>query len=96
MQRLEEGIRHTFVTTSDELKDDLIVAFARFGLVPSVGRYTTHIRKKTGDRAYPFWSVTLCHVSPWNILEWDGGVSQRLNARVTGDLVWARVTASRR
>ena len=44
--RLEEGIRHTFVTTSDELKDDLIVAFARFGLVPSVGHYSTRIRKR--------------------------------------------------
>ncbi len=90
--RLAESIRHTFVTTSDELKDDLIVAFARFGLVPSVGHYSTHFRKKTGARAYPFWSVSLCHVSPWNVLEWDSGVSQRLNARVTGDLVWAQVT----
>ncbi|HTQ68033.1 MAG TPA: NAD-dependent epimerase/dehydratase family protein [Solirubrobacteraceae bacterium] len=92
-QRLEEGIRHAFVTVSDELKDDLIVALARFGLVPSVGHYNTYIRKKTGDRPYPFWTITLCNVSPWNILEWDGGVSQRLNARVTGDLVWAVVTA---
>jgi UDP-glucuronate decarboxylase len=90
--RLEEGIRHTFVSTSDELKDDLIVAFARFGLVPSVGRYSTRIRKKTGDRKYPFWSLSLCHVSPWSPLDWDSGVSQKLNARVTGDLVWATVT----
>jgi UDP-glucuronate decarboxylase len=92
-QRMEEGIRHAFVTVSTELKDDLIVAFARFGLVPSVGRYSTRIKKKTGDRKYPYWSLSLSHVSPWNVLEWDGGVSQRLNARVTGDLVWARVTA---
>jgi UDP-glucuronate decarboxylase len=90
--RMEEGIRHSFVTTSDELKDDLIVAFARFGLVPSVGRYLTRIRKKTGDRKYPFWSLSLCHVSPWSPLDWDAGVSQKLNARVTGDLVWAKVT----
>jgi nucleoside-diphosphate-sugar epimerase/intein/homing endonuclease len=92
-QRLEEGIRHAFVTVSDELKDDLIVALARFGLVPSVGRYESHIRNKTGDRPYPFWAITLCSVSTWNILEWDHGVSQRLNARVTDDLVWAAVTA---
>ena len=92
-QLMDEGIRHTFVTVSTELKDDLIVAFARFGLVPSVGRYSTRIKKKTGDRKYPYWSLSLSHVSPWNVLEWDGGVSQRLNARVTGDLVWARVTA---
>ncbi|HYB22367.1 MAG TPA: NAD-dependent epimerase/dehydratase family protein, partial [Solirubrobacteraceae bacterium] len=92
-QRMAEGIRHAFVTVSTELKDDLIVALARFGLVPSVGRYKTRIRRKTGERTYPFWTVTLAHVSPWNVLEWDGGVSQRLNARVSGDLVWARVTA---
>ncbi len=92
-QRMEEGIRHAFVTVSTELKDDLVVALARFGLVPSVGRYESRIGRKTGDRTYPFWTVTLSHVSPWNVLEWDGGVSQRLNARVTGDLVWARVTA---
>jgi UDP-glucuronate decarboxylase len=88
-----EGSKHAFVTVSDELKDDLIVAFARFGLVPSVGRYETTFRKKTGDRRYPFWAVTLAHVSPWSPLEWDEGVGQRLNARVTGDLVWAAVTA---
>ena len=35
----EAGFKHQFVTVSDELKDDLIVALARFGLVPSVGRY---------------------------------------------------------
>jgi nucleoside-diphosphate-sugar epimerase len=90
--RLEEGIRHAFVTTSDELKDDLLVAFARFGLVPSVGRYSSRIRQKTGERRYPFWSLSLCHVSPWSPLDWDAGVSQKLNARVTGDLVWATVT----
>jgi UDP-glucuronate decarboxylase len=91
--RLEEGIRHAFVTVSDDLKDDLIVALARFGLVPSVGRYASRIKHKTGDRRYPFWALTLCNVSPWSILDWDGGVTQRLNARVTGDLAWAMVTA---
>ena len=87
----DEGIRHQFVTVTDELKDDLVVALARFGLVPSVGRYETTFRKKTGDRRYPFWMLTLCHVTPWSPLEWDGGVEQRLNARCTGDLVWAPV-----
>ncbi len=85
------GIRHAFVTTSDELKDDLVVAFARFRLVPSVGRYTTTFRRKTGDRRYPFWMLTLSGVRPWSPLEWDRGVQQRLQARTTGDLVWARV-----
>jgi UDP-glucuronate decarboxylase len=90
---LENGVRHRFSTLSDDMKDDLIVAFARFGLVPSVGRYETKFRKQTGGRLYPFWSVSLGSVSPWSPLEWDAGVSQRLNARVTGDLVWAPVTS---
>jgi intein/homing endonuclease len=89
--KFEEGVRHAFVTTSDELKDDLIAALARFGIVPSVSRYETHIEPKTGDRKYPFWTLTACNVSPWSPLEWDRGVVQRLNARVHGDLVWAAI-----
>jgi nucleoside-diphosphate-sugar epimerase/intein/homing endonuclease len=89
--KLAEGLRHTFTTVSDELKDDLIVALARFGLVPSVGHYETRIKQKTGDRPYPFWLLTLCNVAPWSPLRWDLGVEQRLNARTTGDLVWASV-----
>ena len=87
----EAGFKHQFVTVSDELKDDLIVALARFGLVPSVGRYASTLRKKTGDRRYPFWGLSLANVSPWSPLKWDRGVVQRLNARVTGDLVWAAI-----
>ncbi len=86
-----EGKRHEFSTTSDHLKDDLIVAFGRFGLVPSVGRYESTMRHKTGDRRYPFWRLTLCDVDPWSPLDWDRGVRQRLNARRHGDLVWATV-----
>ena len=93
--RLAEGKRHVFVTVSDELKDDLIVALARFGLVPSVGQYKTQFRKKTGDRTYPFWMLTLCNVAPWLPLKWDAGVQQKLNARSIGDLVWAPVTEIR-
>jgi hypothetical protein len=89
--KLEQGVRHEFSTVRDELKDDLVVAFARFGLVPSVGRYVSRFRAKTGDRAYPFWRLTLPHVSPWSPLEWDRGVRQRLQARSTGDIVWAPV-----
>ena len=88
-KQFEAGVKHQFVTVSDELKDDLIVALARFGLVPSVVRGATTFRKKTGDRRYPFWALHLGNVSPWSPLEWDEGVTQRLNARVTGDLVWA-------
>jgi UDP-glucuronate decarboxylase len=90
--KLEEGIRHEFSTVYDELKDDLVVAFARFGLVPSVGGYESRFEQRTGPRRYPFWRLTLCNVSPWSPLEWDGGVVQRLEARVTNDLVWAPVS----
>jgi hypothetical protein len=93
--KLREAVRHEFSTVHDELKDDLVVALARFGLVPSVGRYATTFRAKTGDRRYPFWRLTLAHVSPWSPLEWDRGVEQRLQARRTGDLVWAPVTSIR-
>jgi nucleoside-diphosphate-sugar epimerase/intein/homing endonuclease len=90
-KKLADGKRHEFSTVNDRLKDDLIVAFARFGLCPSLGRYETGIRHKTGDRPYPFWRLTLCNVAPWSPLAWDGGVEQRLNARTHGDLVWAGV-----
>jgi hypothetical protein len=91
-KKLEDGRRHEFSTVSDELKDDLVVAFARFGICPSVGRYETTFKQRTGERRYPLWRLTICNISPWSPLEWDTGVSQRLNARRTGDLVWAAVT----
>jgi nucleoside-diphosphate-sugar epimerase/intein/homing endonuclease len=90
-KKLAEGKRHEFSTVNDRLKNDLIVAFARFGLCPSVGRYESKIKHKTGDRTYPFWRLTLCNVSPWSPLQWDEGVEQQLNARAYGDLVWASV-----
>ena len=80
-KRFEQPVKHQFVTVSDELKDDLIVALARFGLVPSVGRYSSRIKQKTGDRQYPFWNLTVGNVSPWSPLEWDAGVIQRFKAR---------------
>jgi len=85
------GRRHQFSTVDEELKDDLIVAFARFGLVASVGRYETTFKARTGDRRYPFWALSLTSVSPWSPLAWDAGVTQKLNARATGDLVWATI-----
>lgn len=87
-----EQKRHEFSTTSTELKDDLIVAFARFGLFPSVGRYETTFKQRTGDRRYPFWRLTLACVAPWSPLDWHSGVEQKLNARTTGDLVWATIS----
>ncbi|HLM85606.1 MAG TPA: NAD-dependent epimerase/dehydratase family protein [Solirubrobacteraceae bacterium] len=85
------GRDHLFATVHDELKDDLIVAFARFGLLPSVRRGMTRFRKKTGDRRYPYWSLSMSNVRPWSPLDWDKGVVQSLRARVTGDLVWAAI-----
>jgi UDP-glucuronate decarboxylase len=93
--KLERGIRHEFSTVSDEFKDDLVVAFARFGLVASVGRYDSTFRSRTGDRRYPFWRLTLANVSPWSPLEWDEGVVQPLNSRCAEDLVWATTTEVR-
>jgi nucleoside-diphosphate-sugar epimerase/intein/homing endonuclease len=92
---LSDGKRHVFTTISAELKDDLIVALARFGLVPSVGQYQTEFRKKTGDRKYASWMLTLCNVAPWDPVRWDRGVQQTLNARTTGDLVWAPISEIR-
>jgi UDP-glucuronate decarboxylase len=86
------GVRHCFTTVHDELKDDLVVALARFGLVPSVGRYETTCRPHAAERRFPFWQLTIANAAPWSPLAWDGGVTQRLNARRTGDLVWAAVT----
>jgi UDP-glucuronate decarboxylase len=90
-KKYEAGVKHLFVTVSDELKDDLIVALARFGLVPCVGRYASTFRKKTGDRRYPFWTLTLCNVAPWSPLRWDEGVTQKLRSRTAGDLVWTPI-----
>jgi nucleoside-diphosphate-sugar epimerase/intein/homing endonuclease len=91
-KKLLEGVRHEFSTVDESLKDDLVVALGRFGLVPSVGRYSTTSRPRTGDERYPFWRLTLRNVSPWSPLEWDRGCEQRLNARRHGDLVWASIT----
>ena len=89
--KYQEQKRHEFSTVWDELKDDLVVAFARFGLVPSVGGYESTLTRKTGARRYPFWRLTLCNVAPWSPLEWDRGVQQHLGVRSTGDLIWAPV-----
>ncbi len=89
----EQAKRHSFATVSDELKDDLVVAFARFGIVSSVTRRNARFRKKTGERLYPFWEVNVYGAAPWSILDWDKGVLQQLRTRVTGDLAWAKITS---
>ncbi len=90
--KLATAVRHEFPTTSTELKDDLVIAFARFGLVPSVGRYESTFRQHPGDRRCPCWRLTLTGISPWSPLDWDRGVTQRLMAKRSGDLLWAEIT----
>jgi intein/homing endonuclease len=90
-KKLAAATRHEFSTVHEELKNDLVVAFARYGLVPSVGRFASTFKQRTGDRQCPSWRLTLQGVAPWNPLEWDTGVDQSLQARRHGDLVWAPV-----
>jgi hypothetical protein len=80
-----------FNTVSEGLATDLTYILLRFGLVASVGQYKTTFRKQYGERKFPFWRVTICEVSNFDILTWDGGVTQRLNARRLGDLVWVPI-----
>jgi UDP-glucuronate decarboxylase len=91
-EKLQTGIGYELSTVSTELKDDLVVAFGRYGLMPSVSRDTARFRRRTGARTDPCWRLTLAGIDPWSPLDWDRGVSQRLTARRTGDLVWAPVT----
>ena len=80
-----------FDTTSEWLATDLIYLLLRFGVVASFGRYETTFRQKYGDRQFPFYRLTVCEVDNFDVLTWDRGVNQTLNARRTGDLVWGRV-----
>jgi nucleoside-diphosphate-sugar epimerase len=80
-----------FDTASERRARDLTMVLLRFGIVASVGSYETTFRKRYGDRRFPFHRLTVCEISNFNILEWDKGVVQRLNATRSGDLVWALV-----
>ncbi len=80
-----------FDTTSETLATDLTYLLLRFGVVASVGRYETTFKQRYGDRKFPFYRLTVCAVNDFDILTWDRGVTQTLNARRTGDLVWAAV-----
>ena len=82
-----------FNTVSEGLATDLTYLLLRFGIVASVGSYRTTYRARYGDREFPFWRITVCEVSDFDILSWDRGVTQTLNATRTGDLVWAKVNA---
>jgi len=90
-KKFDEQARHEFSTVSTELKDDLIVALARFGVVPSVGKYESTFKQRAGDRRYPFWRLTVAKVAPWSPLDWDRGVVQTMQCERTGDLIWANI-----
>jgi UDP-glucuronate decarboxylase len=80
----------TFVTVSEGLATDLAYLLLRFGLVASVGQYESTI-KRYPERRYPFHTVTICEVSNFDLLTWDQGVEQTLNATRLGDLVWVPI-----
>jgi nucleoside-diphosphate-sugar epimerase len=80
-----------FDTASTRRAHDLNMLLLRFGIVASFGRYETTFKKKYGERRFPFCRLTVCQLSNFDVLTWDQGVDQRLNARRTGDLVWAKV-----
>jgi len=90
-KKLRAAVRHEFSTISEGLKDDLIVALARFGICPSVGRYETTNKPNSGDRRFPFWRVTVPKVSPWSPLDWHRGIEQTMQSPATGDVVWAQI-----
>ncbi len=80
-----------FETTSEQLAIDLNYLLLRFGLVASFGRYETTFKARYGNRKFPFFRLTLCEIDEWDILKWDQGVAQTLNAHRYGDLVWSKV-----
>jgi UDP-glucuronate decarboxylase len=80
-----------FNTASEKLATDLTYLLLRFRVVASVGEYESTIKQRYPGRTYRFWRVTVCEVSDFNLLTWDEGVKQTLNARCLGDLVWAQI-----
>jgi UDP-glucuronate decarboxylase len=85
------GNELVFDTISEALAIDLTYLLLRFRIVASYGRYETTFRKKYGDPRFPFYRVTVCELDNFDILAWDRGVKQTLNATGIGDLVWSRV-----
>jgi len=67
-----------FDMTSKKMADAITFLLLRFGLVASVGKYFTTFKKKYGRRKFPFYRVTICEVSTFNILKWDKRVIQKL------------------
>ena len=90
---LHEKRELAFNTSSERLASDLLYVLLRFGIVGALGKYETTFAKRYGEQRFAFWRVTICEVDNFDILQWDAGVKQTLNARRDGDLVWAKVTS---
>ncbi len=91
------GNELVFDTVSKGLATDLVYVLLRFGVVASLGRYETRIsNRRHPERRYSFYRLTVCEVSNFDILTWDMGVSQTLNAHRFGDLVWATIRSIER
>jgi intein/homing endonuclease len=85
------GNEMVFDTTSAALALDLNYLLLRFRVVASYGQYETTFRQRYGERRFPFHRLTVCSVDNFDILTWDRGVQQTLNAGRIGDLVWSQV-----
>jgi len=91
------GHELVFETVSKGLAQDLIYALLRFGIVACLGHYeTTNTKGRIPEKRYPFYRLTVCELSMFDILRWDRGVRQTLNARRFGDLVWATIRSIER
>ena len=90
------GNELVFDTTSEALAIDLNYLLLRFGIIACFGKYETTFRQKYGDRRFPFFRLTVCALDNFDILSWDQGVKQTLNAGRIGDLVWSQLRGIRR
>jgi intein/homing endonuclease len=89
------GNELAFNTISRQLTIDLTYLLLRFGIVASVGQYETTCKARHGERRVPFYRVTVCALGSFDVLSWDQGVQQTLNATRWGDVVWAMVSEIR-
>jgi nucleoside-diphosphate-sugar epimerase len=85
-----------FDTASQTFAQQLNMALLRFGIIASYGLYHTTFKAKYGNRRFPFYRLTICELSNFNILKWDKGVKQRLIASKEGDIVWAWIRKIRK
>ena len=86
------GNELVFDTASEELAYGLTYVLLRFGIVASLGKYESWVGKKEAtQRRFPFYRLTVCSLDNFNILDWDKGVRQSLNAKRQGDIVWSKV-----